>query len=103
MSYLLRFVQKFQEHDQAAFLVLEKKFIQLEESITEFPKGKRYLPYAGREPSNTLIWECEFQTLQAAQDALDFLNHDPRHAELFQQQVQFFVESYVEIYQTLEI
>jgi hypothetical protein len=102
MAYLLRFVQKFQEHHQAEFLELEKKFIQLEKTVTEFPKGKRYLPYAGREASNTLIWECEFPTLQAAQDALDFLSRDPRHTELFQQQVQFFVESFVEIYQTLD-
>ena len=102
MPYLLRFVQKFQEHDQAAFLELEKKFIQLEKSAGEFPKGKRYLPYAGREASNTLIWECEFPSLQAVQDALDLLNGDPRHAALFQQQVQFFVESYVEIYQTFD-
>lgn len=103
MAYLLRFVQKFQENNQAAFLELEKKFIQLEESNPEFPTGKRYLPYAGREPSNTLIWECEFPSLQAVQDTLDLLNRDPRHAELFQQQVQFFVESYVEIYQTVEV
>jgi len=102
MPYLLRFVQKFQEHNQAAFLELEKKFIQLEQSAGEFPKGRRYLPYAGREASNTLIWECEFPSLQAVQDALDLLARDPRHAALFQQQVQFFVESYVEIYQTLD-
>lgn len=102
MAYLLRFVQKFQEQNQAAFLELEKKFIQLEETAEEFPKGKRYLPYAGREASNTLIWECEFPTLQAVQDTLDLLNRDPRHAALFQQQVLFFVESYVEIYQTFD-
>jgi hypothetical protein len=102
MAYMLRFVQKFQERNQAAFLELEKKFIQLEGSAAEFPKGKRYLPYAGREASNTLIWECEFPSLQAVQDALDLLARDPRHTDLFQQQVQYFVESYVEIYQTLD-
>jgi hypothetical protein len=102
MPYLLRFVQKFQESNQTAFLELEKKFILLEESNAEFPKGKRYLPYAGREASNTLIWQCEFPTLQAVQDAIDFLNRDPRHAELFKKQVQLFVESYVEIYQTFD-
>ncbi len=102
MPYLLRFVQKFQESNQAEFLELEKKFIHLEESAAEFPKGKRFLPYAGRESSNTLIWECEFPTMQAVQDALDLLNRDPRHTELFQQQVQFFEESYVEIYQAFD-
>ena len=102
MPYLLRFIQKFQQSNQAEFLELEKKFIQLEESAAEFPKGKRYLPYAGREASNTLIWECEFPSLLAVQDALDLLNRDPCHAALFQQQVQFFEESYVEIYQTFD-
>ena len=51
---------------------------------------------------NTLIWECEFPTLQAVQDALDLLARDPRHAALFQQQVQFFEESFVEIYQAFD-
>ena len=102
MPYLLRFVQKFQEYNQTAFLELEEKFIQLEDSTVEFPKGKRYLPYSGREASNTLIWECEFPTMQAVQDALDLLDHDPRHLALFQEQVQFFMESYVEIYRNLE-
>jgi len=40
--------------------------------------------------------------LQAVQDALDLLSRDPRHAALFQQQVQFFEESFVEIYQTID-
>jgi hypothetical protein len=40
--------------------------------------------------------------MQAVQDALELLDRDPRHAELFQQQVQFFEESYVEIYQTFD-
>jgi hypothetical protein len=33
---------------------------------------------------------------------LDFLSRDPRHTALFQQQVQFFEESFVEIYQSLD-
>jgi hypothetical protein len=102
MSFLLRFVQKFQESEQAAFLALERKFIQLEADAPEFPKGRRYLPYSGREPSNTLIWECEFPSLEAVQQALDLLERDSRHAELFEQQVPFFIESYVEIYRGLE-
>jgi hypothetical protein len=99
---MLRFVQKFQESKQTEFIALEKKFIQLEHSDERFPKGRRYLPYAGREPSNTLIWECDFPTLDAAQAALNFLQNNPMHEALFEQQVAFFVESYVEIYQALE-
>jgi hypothetical protein len=102
MTYKLRFVQKFQENKQREFLALEQQFIALENSSPDFPKGSRYLPYAGREPSNTLIWECDFPTLQAAEAALDFLNRDPRHEVLFQQQAPYFVESFVEIYKSLE-
>ena len=101
MAYLLRFVQKFQEHDQSAFLELEKNLFSSKNQPWNF-RRKTLPALCGREPSNTLIWECEFPSLQAVQDALDLLNRDPRHTELFQQQVQFFVESYVEIYQTLE-
>jgi hypothetical protein len=58
-------------------------FILLEEQPRSSPKGKCYLPYAGRKASNALIWECEFPTLQAVQDALNLLHRDPRHATLF--------------------
>lgn len=102
MTFLLRFVQKFRESEQSAFLALERKFIQLEAKAPEFPKGRRYTPFSGRELSNTLIWECEFPSLEAVQQALDLLERDSRHAELFEQQVPFFIESYVEIYRGLE-
>jgi hypothetical protein len=101
MSYKLRFVQRFQQNKEKEFMELEKMFIQLEHEVKEFPKGKRFLPYTGREPANTLIWECEFPTLEEAQNALSFLENDPRHEELFQKQVQYFIESYVEIYKMI--
>jgi hypothetical protein len=76
--------------------------ILLEESAAEFPKGKRYLPYAEREALYTLIWECEFPTLQAVQDVLDSVNRDPHHAAWFQHHVQFFDEAFFEIYQPFD-
>lgn len=81
---------------------LEKQFMQLENDHPEFPRGKRYRPYAGREPGNTLIWESEFETLGQAQEALSFLENDSRHEELFQKQVQFFQEAYTEIYESID-
>ena len=101
MAYKLRLVQRFQENKRKEFLELEEKFIQLEKQNPEFPKGKRYLPCTGREPGNTLIWECQFATLEEVLKTLAFLGSNPSHEELFQQQVRFFLESYVEIYQEL--
>jgi len=101
MAYLLRFVQKFRPDQRDAFLELERKFIELEQATPEFPKGKRYTPYSGRESTNTLIWECEFATLADAQEALSFLEGDARHETLYRQQVPYFLEAYTEIYQSI--
>lgn len=101
MAYKLRFVQKFQESHRKEFLELEAQFLALEKRYPEFPKGKRYLPYATRESNNTFIWESEFPTLQKAQDVLSFLKTDPRHDELFTIQSKYFLDSYTEIYETL--
>lgn len=102
MPYKLRLVQKFKQSNFKEFMELEKKFIQLEKTIDEFPKGVRFIPYSGREPGNTLIWECDFPTLQDINDAMDFLENDSRHEKLFKQQVEYFLESHVEIYKMLE-
>ncbi|HHT64787.1 MAG TPA: hypothetical protein GX017_01715, partial [Clostridiales bacterium] len=55
----------------------------------------------GRDPQNTLIWEAEFDTLEEAIAAKQFLENDNRHEELYQKQLAYFVESYVEIYKSL--
>jgi hypothetical protein len=102
MAYLLRFVQKFRPDQKDAFLELERKFIQLEQSEPEYPKGKRYMPYSGRESTNTLIWECEFATLATAQEALAFLEKDARHEGLYRKQVPYFLEAYTEIYESID-
>jgi hypothetical protein len=101
LTYLLRFVQKFQPDKREAFMELERKFIELERSAEEFPKGKRFTPYSGREAVNTLIWESEFETLEAAQEALAFLERDSRHEALYRQQVPYFLDAYTEIYQSI--
>jgi len=67
MPYVLRFVQRFRAADERAFLALEAKFAALERRHRDLPKGRRLRPYAGREPSHTLVWECEFASLEAAQ------------------------------------
>lgn len=98
MSYKLRFVQNFRQDKIKEYLELEKQFAGMEEKYPEFPKGRRYLPVTGREASNTLIWECEFNTLEAAQEALAFLINDSRHEDLFTIQSEYIIGTYTEIY-----
>jgi len=103
MAWKLRFVQRFAASKQEQFMALEAKFAQLERQNPEFPKGRRWQPYAGREPTNTLIWEAEFETLEQAQAALELIESDPHHAELFAQQVPFFQDAYTEIYRQIDV
>jgi hypothetical protein len=102
MQYKLRLVQRFQESKRDHFLELEKKFITLEKTMEGFPKGRRFLPYSGREALNTLIWECEFASMEEVNKALAFMGNNPYHEELFKQQSEYFIESYVEIYKLLD-
>jgi antibiotic biosynthesis monooxygenase (ABM) superfamily enzyme len=102
MGYLLRFVQKFRPEATEQYLELEREFMKLEKEIPEFPKGKRFVPYAGRNSTNTLVWECEFDTLQEAENAIVFLENDHRHENLYKMQVPYFLEAYTEIYKLFE-
>ena len=77
---------------------MEKEFERLEAETPDFPKGTRYLPVTGREPSNTLIWESDFETLEAAQKALNTIMNDDRHEALFNKQAQYILGTYTEIY-----
>jgi len=103
MAYVLRFVQRFRPADEAAFLALEKKFAALERSKRGFPRGRRLRPYAGREPAHTLIWECEFPTLKAAEDGLARIGAEPAHEKLLRRQIPFFQDAWTEIYEVLEL
>lgn len=98
MKYKLRFVQRFKQEYIREYLELEKEFERLEAETAEFPKGRRYLPVTGREPSNTLIWESDFDSLEAAQEGLNTLLKDDRHEELFKKQSRFILGTYTEIY-----
>lgn len=70
MPYVLRLMQRFRLEARAAFMSLEAAFAALEKRRADFPKCRRVQPYAGREPVNTLIWECEFAALAEAERAL---------------------------------
>jgi hypothetical protein len=98
MSYKLRFVQTFKQENAKEYLALEKQFEEFERKYPEVPKGKRYIPCAGRDASNTLIWECDFPSLEEAYKAQEFLLNDSRHEDLFQQQVKYIIGTYTEVY-----
>jgi hypothetical protein len=102
MGYKLRFVQHFRQDKADEFIKLEKKFMELEKNNSLFPKGKRFTPYFGREALNTLIWESDFETLEEAVKANQFLKENILHKELYDQQVKYFINSYTEIYKKLE-
>ncbi len=102
MAYILRFVQHYQPSKQKAFMELEAKFKDIERRNPGFPQGKRYQPVAGGESNHTLIWECEFPSLQDVQAALAAVAADDTHTELFKQQSPFITDMRTEIFQVLE-
>jgi hypothetical protein len=102
MPYKLRFVQKFILAETDAFNAIEKQFAEFENQYPEFPKGRRYNPLVGKEPSNTLIWECDFDTLKDLQKAHHFLMNDTRHEDLFKEQTKFMLDAYTEIYKPFD-
>jgi hypothetical protein len=97
MSYKLRFVQKFKKGKQKEFLFLEKKFIDLEEKIKDFPKGRRYITMTGKESTNTLIWESDFNSLEETLQAIMVLESNSLHEELFDEQIKYMTDTYTEI------
>lgn len=103
MAYVLRFVQHYRLVDRAVFLQLESRFAALERRRDDFPKGRRLQPYAGREPTCTLIWESEFPSLAKAQEALAQIEADAEHEKLFREQAPYMTDAYTEINEVLDL
>ena len=102
MSIVMRIVQQFDAANEEQFLALERQFAALEASRRDYPKGRRLKPLAAALPCNTLIWECEFSDLNAAQAALSFFAGDGAHEKLLVQQKPFFRQVNVEFYERLD-
>ena len=102
MGYKLRFVQVFKQENAKEYLDIEKQFEAFEHDYPDSPKGKRYIPCSGRDASNTLIWECDFSTLEEAYKAQAFFLTDSRHEDLFQKQVKYITCTYTEIYRPFD-
>jgi hypothetical protein len=102
MGYILRFTQSYSPAHQNEVLDLEAQFEKLERHNPNFPQGRRYHPLASGEPNHSLIWECEFPSLAAVQEALKVIESDPTHTDLFAKQSPFFTNMRTEIFKTLE-
>ena len=102
MSYILRFTQSYLPAHHKMVLDLEAQFEELERRNSNFPRGRRYQPLASGEPNHSLIWESEFPSLAAVQEALKVIQEDPTHTDLFSKQSPYFTNMRTEIFQTLE-
>ena len=101
MAIKMRILQTYDIVHEKEFLVLEKKFAALEKRRRDFPKGVRYKPLSSALPTNTLIWESEFATVNAAQQALKLFDRDPEHEALASQQRKYFREVRIEFLEKL--
>lgn len=101
MAVIVRIVQQFQPSKRQEFIVLEKQFAALEHRGI-LPHGDRMMPIASREPGNTIVWQGKFENLAAAEAALKLFESSPEHTELANQQVHFFTNSWVELYELLD-
>jgi hypothetical protein len=97
----MRFVQYFDKKDSKAFLDLEKEFIRLEEKTPEMKNGRRFVPVISKDPTNTMIWEAEFESLEAAVFALKVIEENGEHDDLLDKQIAFMRDTYVEIYKEI--
>ena len=103
MAYKMRFVQCFHKRDEKSFLELEKLFGLLEENTPEMKNGRRFVPLIGREPTNTLIWEAEFESLESAMLTLKSIEGNHEHDALLDKQTPYIRDAFVEIYRELEL
>ena len=103
MSYKLRFVQQFRQEYEKEYLDIERQFAAFEANNPEAPVGKRYIACSGRDASNTLIWECDFPTLEALQKAHAFFLSDSTHEALFRTQTKYILGTYTEIYRPYDV
>lgn len=98
MVYKLRFIQSYDKCNEEAFWQWEKKFMELEEKTPELKVGKRYVPVMGKEATNTLVWEAEYDSLEEATRVLALLENNNEHDELLKHQIAYMRDAYVELY-----
>ena len=98
----MRILQQFDPTKENEFMVLEKKFAELEAARPDYPKGTRFQPISASEPCNTLVWQGEFPDIESAYKVLDFFSGDEAHEALFINQAPFFKQVKIEFYKKLD-
>lgn len=100
MAIILRLIQRYEPAHKHEFHALEKQFADLEHRSL-LPRGERLAPISGREPGNTIVWQCRFESLAAAEKALKQIEDCDEHTELAKKQHPMFQQSWVEFYEVL--
>ena len=101
MAIIMRLVQQYQPSLKQEFHALERQFAQLEHRGI-LPRGERLAPISGREPANTIVWQCRFESLSAAEAAIKQIDACAEHTELASRQHPMFQQSWVEFYEVLD-
>jgi hypothetical protein len=102
MSVVVRFVQRVRPADMEAYLAVERSFVAWESQQGKVD-GRRLRSFAGAEPVDTLVWEGEYPTRAAAAAAIDEMEADARHRELWSEQVRYVVDRRVELFDVLDL
>lgn len=100
MAVIMRLIQQYDPKHKQEFHALEKQFAELEHRGI-LPKGERLIPISGREPANTIVWQCRFESLSAAEIAIKKIDACDEHTELAKTQHPMFQRSWVEFYELL--
>lgn len=103
MAYILRFTQQYLPAHHQTVIELEAQCKEIERQHADFPQGRRYQPCASGEANHSLVWECEFASLEEVQRALEKIESHPRHTELFAKQSPYFTKMRKEIFKTLDL
>lgn len=101
MAVVMRLIQQYDPKHKQDFHALEKQFAELEHRGI-LPRGERFIPISGREPANTIVWQCRFESLSAAEIAIKKIDACDEHTELAKKQHPMFQQSWVEFYELLD-
>ena len=101
MAVITRLIQQYRPSQKREFHALEKQFAELERRGI-VPRGERLAPISGREPTNTIVWQCRFDSLADAEAALKQINASVEHTELARKQHPMFQQSWIEFYEVLD-
>jgi hypothetical protein len=101
LAIIMRLIQQYDPRHKAEFHALEKQFAELEHRGL-LPRGQRSIPISGKEPANTIVWECRFESMSAVEKALKQIEDSPEHTELGKRQHPMFQQSWTEFYEILD-